>query len=165
MSRPNLLFTASKSDLKHLRWNFLVWHCSAKLKTPSWISRVPEPRPDKNHNVTDILFDFFWRPTDLPTFPVLYALLLCRSIKINIVIVNVGFLRTCIHEVIMDYQKSVDMHPHFLFRMCAFSPPRGLAAIKTLSTSKMSDVAGSSFYWSVWIKKMSQSSYQIFPFS
>ena len=48
MSRSNLLFTASKSDLKHLRWKFWVWHCSAKLKTLSWISMVTESLSEAN---------------------------------------------------------------------------------------------------------------------
>ena len=61
MSRSNLLFTASKSDLKHLRRKFWVWHCSAKLKhlsaarlsrslkllgSMSWISSMSKPLPE-----------------------------------------------------------------------------------------------------------------------
>ena len=61
MSKPNLLFTASISELKPLKWQFRVWHCSAKLKnlsvawpsralallgSMSWISGMSEPLPE-----------------------------------------------------------------------------------------------------------------------
>ena len=60
MSRSNLLFTASISNLKHLREKFWVWRCSAKpkslsmamlkLKTTSSISGVPEPLPEASRS-------------------------------------------------------------------------------------------------------------------
>ena len=83
MSRPNLLFTASKSDLKHLRWKFWVWHCSVKLKN----LRVALFMRAKNsecgmaqlhHTALCVVprchryHVWFFFKTDHPTFPVLY---------------------------------------------------------------------------------------------
>ena len=66
-----------------IMWNSIsslaAWYCSAKLKTPSWV-RCQNHTLDKNHNGTDIWFDFFLK-TYLTTFPVLFASLLRRSIK------------------------------------------------------------------------------------
>ena len=42
MSRPSLLFTASKSDYKHLRYKFWVGHCSAKLNELDKLDKLDE---------------------------------------------------------------------------------------------------------------------------
>ena len=97
MSRSNLFFSGIKIQLETPGIKiFRVWHSSAQPSI-SWIiflcsryvdlvsSSTSMTSINKYQNVTNILLDFFLRRTDRPsyrpTFPVLYASLLCQCQK------------------------------------------------------------------------------------